>query len=40
MDERGFCECEETRSFLILANNLRSKQNKRNPEHAFVKIGE
>ena len=26
-------------TFLIFANNLRSKQNKRNPAHLFVDIG-
>ena len=26
-------------TFLIFANNLRSKQNKRNPAHPFVDIG-
>ena len=26
--------------FLIFANNSRSKQNKKNPEHPFVDIGE
>ena len=25
--------------FLIFANNLRSKQNKKSPEHPFVDIG-
>ena len=32
-------ECVETRSFLIFANNSRSKQNKKNPAHPFVDIG-
>ena len=32
-------ECLETRSFLIFANNSRSKQNEKNPEHPFVDIG-
>ena len=32
-------ECAETRSFLIFANNSRSKQNKKNPTYAFVDIG-
>ena len=32
-------ECVETRSFLIFANNSRSKQNKKNTEHSFVDIG-
>ena len=32
-------ECEETRSFLIFANNSRSQQNKKNPEDPFVDIG-
>ena len=31
-------ECVETRSFLIFANNSRSKQNKKNPTHPFVDI--
>ena len=34
-----FCDCVETRSFLILANNSSSKQNKKNPEFAFVDVG-
>ena len=34
-----FCECVETRSFLIFENNSASKQNKKNPEHAFLDIG-
>ena len=29
----------ENMSFLILANNSRSKESKKNPEHAFVDIG-
>ena len=29
----------EARLFLIFANNSRSKQNKKNPEHPFVDIG-
>ena len=32
-------ECLETSSFLIFANNSRSKQNEKNPEHPFVDIG-
>ena len=32
-------ECAETRSFLICANNSRSKQSKKNREHSFVDIG-
>ena len=32
-------ECVETRSFFNFASNWRSKQNKKNPEHAFVDIG-
>ena len=32
-------ECVETKSFLILANNSRSKKKKKNPEHPFVDIG-
>ena len=32
-------ECVENRSFVIFANNSRSKQNKTNPEHRFVDIG-
>ena len=32
-------EFVETRSFLIFANNSRSKQNKKNPAHAFVDTG-
>ena len=32
-------ECIETRSFYIFINNSRSKQNKKNPRHAFVDIG-
>ena len=32
-------ECVETRPFFILANNSRSKQNKKNPEHTLVEIG-
>ena len=39
IDKPGFCECVETRSFLILANNSSSKQNKKNPEHPFVDTG-
>ena len=31
-------ECVETRSFLIFANDSRSKQNKKNTEHSFVDI--
>ena len=31
----GFRECVETRSVLNFANNSRSKQNKKNPKHAF-----
>ena len=27
IDKPGFCECVETRSFFILANNSRSQQN-------------
>ena len=30
--------CAETRSFLDFAYNLKSKQNKKNPEHTFVGI--
>ena len=32
-------EWVETKSFFIFANNSRSKQNKKNPEHTFVDIG-
>ena len=32
-------EFAETRSFLIFANNSRSKQNKKSPTHPFVDIG-
>ena len=39
IDEPGFGECVETRSFSILANNSRSKQSKTNLEHPFVDIG-
>ena len=28
----------ETKSFLILANDSRSRQNKKNPEHPFVDL--
>ena len=35
----GFCESVEPRSFQISANNSRSKQSKKNPEHLFVDIG-
>ena len=35
----GFCEGVETRSFSFFANNSRSKQNKKNPEHPFLDIG-
>ena len=35
----GFCKCVETSSFLLFGNNLRSKQNKRNPKHTFIDIG-
>ena len=38
-DKTGFYECVETRYFFILANNSRSKQNKKNPTHYFVDIG-
>ena len=38
IDKPGFCECVETRSLLILANSLSSKQNRKNPTHAFVDI--
>ena len=31
--------CVETRSFLIFANNSRSKQNEKNPKQPFVDIG-
>ena len=31
-------ECVETRSFLIFANNSRSKQNRKNTAHLFVDI--
>ena len=31
-------ECVETRSFLVFANNSRSKKNKKNPTHSFVGI--
>ena len=39
IDKNGFCECVETRYFLILANNSSSKQNRKNPTHPFVEIG-
>ena len=35
----GLSECVETRPFLILTNNSRSKQNKITPEHPFLDIG-
>ena len=39
IDETGFCEWVETRSFLTLANNSRSKNKiKKNPELTFVDI--
>ena len=38
IDKPGFCECVKIRSFFILANNTRSKQNEKNPEHTFVGI--
>ena len=31
--------CREARSFLIFANNSRSKQIKKNQDHHFVDIG-
>ena len=40
IDKPGFYGCVETRSFLILAINSNSKQNKKNSEHTFVEIGE
>ena len=39
IDRPVFCECVETKSFYILANNSRSKHNKKNPEQTFVDIG-
>ena len=37
IDRPSLCEyVAETTSFLILANNLSSKQNSKNPEHPFV----
>ena len=39
INKTGFCECVETRYFLILANNSSSKQNLKNPTHPFVDIG-
>ena len=36
----GFCECVETRCFLILTNNLElNKKKQKNPKHPFVDIG-
>ena len=35
----GFSKCAETKTFLIFANNSKSKQSKRNPEHPFVDVG-
>ena len=35
----GFYTLNFTRSFLIFANNSRTKQNKKNPAHAFADIG-
>ena len=32
-------ECVESRYFMIFANNSRSRQNKKNPEHSLVNIG-
>ena len=39
VNKSGFCECVETRHFLILANNSISKQNKKNSTLSFVDIG-
>ena len=39
INKPGFSECVETRSFFILANNSRSKQNETNLKHPFEHIG-
>ena len=39
MKKLGFCECVETRTFLVFASTSRSKQNERNPEHPYIGIG-
>ena len=38
MQKAVFCECVETSSFLVFANNSRSHQNKKNTEHPFADI--
>ena len=39
IEKPHFRECVESSSFFILANNSRSKQNKKTPEHHFIDIG-
>ena len=39
IDKPGFCECVQGSGFVIFTNKSRSKQNKKNLEHAFVDIG-
>ena len=39
INENGFYECVETRSFFIFVDNSRFKKKKKNPEQPFVDIG-
>ena len=36
--KNGFCECLETRSFLVFSSNSKSKQNKKIPNISFCRL--